>query len=49
MRYVKNRYTFAKFIIELVELAVKSRLVSADRDTFMEKCWADDLVFAVAL
>lgn len=47
--YVKNSYTFAKFIIELVKLAIKCSLVSCDRDNFMLKFLTDDLGFAAAL
>lgn len=47
--YVKNSYTFSKFLIELVKLAVKCSLVIGDRDTFMQKFLIDDLGFAAAL
>ena len=47
--YVKNRYIFAKFIIALITLAVKSSWVGGDRYIFMSIFSADDLSFAAAL
>ena len=49
LSYIKNRYTFAEFIIELVELAVNSACVSGDRNVFMSIFFADDLGFGAAL
>lgn len=41
--YIKNSYIFAKFISELIALAVKGSWVGFDRHSFMLIFHADDL------
>ena len=45
LSYVKNRYVFAEFIIELVALAVKNGWAGGDKNIFMSIFFADDLGF----
>ena len=44
---MKNKYTFAKFVTELIALAVWSDQLGGNADTFMAISFSDTLGFSV--
>ena len=49
LSYTNNRYTFAKFIIELVALIVKRGSIGGDKNIFMSMFFAGGLGFGAVL